>query len=445
MKQNKITLLLCAVLSAATSNVALADQNKAKKDPSVKQLKQELQQLKQSYKDKIAELEDRLSDVEDSNDETQENVDQLAIDVSQQGNKKAANTFNPGIGVVLNGRWVSHNNDYTLPGYGLGEEAGPGEQGLQLGESELNMSANIDDKFYAQSTLSFGDGEANVEEAFIQTINLGQGFNIKAGKFFSSIGYLTGKHTHTDDFANRPLPYETFLGGQYGDAGIQATWLAPTKMYWESGAELYRGDSYPSAGASNSGQGVWTAFSHIGGDIGTSQSWRAGFSYLHADVKDRESDAGDSFTGTSKLWVADFIYRWAPDGNRVDNEFKLQGEYLSRNEQGLFSDANLTDASIDHDQNGWYIEGVYHFSRLWSAGVRTSRLSSDNLSNKFAGSALDDLNHSPIQHSLMVEWSNSEFSHIRFQMDNNNFTGKSENVFILQYIAAIGAHGAHAY
>ncbi len=452
MKLNKITLLLCAVIGMATSNLALATQTvqKQNKTPSIKQLKQELQQLKKNYQDKITELEDRLTDIEDNNDETQGNIDQLAIDVSQQGNQKADNTFNPGIGVVLNGRYVNYKNNFkfALPGFFLGDESGPGKQGLQLGESELNLSSNIDDKFYGSATLSFGDGEANVEEAFIQTINLGHGFNIKAGRFFSDIGYLTNKHVHTDDFANRPLPYVAFLGGQYGDDGIQSTWLAPTKLYWESGAEIYRGDSFPAAGAANSGVGVWTAFTHVGGDIGVSSSWRAGLSYMHADVNGRQSPAGDLFTGTSKLTIADFIYKWSPQGNRADQEIKLQGEYLFRNEQGVFSaanNANLTDASLDRNQDGWYIQGVYRFARQWRVGVRTSRLHSDNLPNQFDNSFLDGFNHSPTQNSVMLDWSNSEFSRIRLQADKNNLNGQHDNVFTLQYIAAFGAHGAHSF
>lgn len=449
MKLNKITLLLSGVLLASTSSLALAQQKSPNKAPSVEQLKKELQHLKQSYQEKIAELESRLSDIEDTNDETQESVEQLAVDVSQQGNQKAANTFNPGIGIILNGRYVSANDnfEYALPGFTVGEEAGPGEQGFQLGESELNLAANVDDKFYASATLAFGEGEANVEEAYIQTTNLGHGFNVKAGRFFSDVGYLAGKHKHTDDFANRPLPYEAFLGGQFGDDGIQATWLAPTSLYWESGVELYRGESYPAAGAANSGAGVWTAFSHLGGDIGSSQSWRAGVSYIHADVSDRESPEGDMFGGTSKLNIIDFIYKWAPEGNRVDQEFKLQGEYLMSNEQGLFNsaDGSLSDAAIDRDQNGWYLEGVYRFSRQWRVGLRTSRLHADSLSPMFENSYLDDLNHSPKQHSLMLDWSNSEFSRVRLQYDNNNLNGEQNNVWILQYIAAFGAHGAHSF
>lgn len=453
LRIKKITLLVSSVLVCLSTQTFATQQNNSlqhkvkKKTVSLQQLKQELQLLKNTYQNKITELESRLADAEDTNDETQETVEQLAIDVSQQSNQKAANTFNPGIGVILMGRYVNYNDsfDYTLPGFSLGGEAGPGDQGLQLAESELNMSANVDDKFFASSTMAFGNSDVSVEEAFIQTINLGNGFNIKAGKFFSDIGYLANKHTHTDDFANRPLPYEAFLGGQFGDAGVQTTWIAPTELYWESGVELYRGDSFPAAGAGKSGLGVWTAFSHIGGDIGTSQSWRAGLSFLHADVNARENNLGDVFTGTSKLTIADFIYKWAPNGNRANQEIKLQGEYLSRNEQGIFNDINLTNAAIDRNQEGWYIQGVYRFSRQWRVGFRTSKLTSDNLPIQFNSSSLDELGHSPKQHSLMLDWTNSEFSRIRLQVDNNNLNGEKNNVLILQYIAAFGAHGAHSF
>ena len=35
-----------------------------------------------------------------------------------------------------------------------------------------------------------------------------------------------------------------------------------------------------------------------------------------------------AFSGTSRLWVADFVWKWAPNGNATRTNFKLQGEYL---------------------------------------------------------------------------------------------------------------------
>ncbi len=442
MKKYYFYVLIPALLALISTNFnAIAKE----KQPTLQDLKQEIQQLKKEYQKKIDSLDEKLKDTQESNDETQESVEQLEVNISQQGNQKSANTFNPGVGVILNGRVINQPKyfSFEIPGFFQAEESGPGDAGFQLGESELNLNANVDDKFYASTTIAFGEG-AEVEEAYLQTINLGS-TSIKAGRFFSNIGYLASKHTHTDDFANRPLAYEAFLGGQFGDAGIQTTWLAPTDIFWESGFELYRGDSFPAAGAANSGNGVWTAFSHLGGDIGDSQSWRMGLSILDADVVDLTSDNGDSFTGNNQITIADFIYKWAPNGNRVDQELKLQGEYLSSNKEGLYNNNSLSPSSINFDQSGWYLEGVYRFARQWRMGIRTSKLTSEQLPIIFNNTLLDSSNGSPKQHSIMLDWSNSEFSRFRLQYDSNNLNGSNENVWILQYIAAFGAHGAHSF
>jgi len=51
----------------------------------------------------------------------------------------------------------------------------------------------------------------------------------------------------------------------------------------------------------------------------------------------------------------------------------------------------------------------------------------------------------PNRYSLMVDWSNSEFSRVRFQYNFDQATGEDDNQFGLQYIYSIGAHGAHSF
>jgi hypothetical protein len=150
------------------------------------------------------------------------------------------------------------------------------------------------------------------------------------------------------------------------------------------------------------------------------------------------------FSGTSKLFIADFIYKWSPQGNRTHQELKLQGEYFNRNEVGLFSDKNITNTALDQDQNGWYLEGVYRFARQWRVGLRHGQLHSDKLPAVFNNTLLA-AEKSPKQQSLMLDWTNSEFSRIRLQYDLNKLDGNSENSWTLQYIAAFGAHGAHSF
>jgi hypothetical protein len=45
----------------------------------------------------------------------------------------------------------------------------------------------------------------------------------------------------------------------------------------------------------------------------------------------------------------------------------------------------------------------------------------------------------------MVDWSNSEFSRLRFQYNRDEAGVEGDNQFGLQYIFSIGAHGAHSF
>jgi hypothetical protein len=46
----------------------------------------------------------------------------------------------------------------------------------------------------------------------------------------------------------------------------------------------------------------------------------------------------------------------------------------------------------------------------------------------------------------MVDWTNSEFSRLRFQFNHEKLSaGQNDNQFIAQYVMSFGAHGAHKY
>ena len=67
----------------------------------------------------------------------------------------------------------------------------PAERSFNLGESELMVAANIDPLFRGTLRLALApDNTVGVEEASIQTLGLGNGFNLKAGRFLSGVGYL---------------------------------------------------------------------------------------------------------------------------------------------------------------------------------------------------------------------------------------------------------------
>jgi hypothetical protein len=232
----------------------------------LRRIRDEIAALRQSYDARISELEARLKQAETQATQARAPVDQAAAQATQVAPppapvaSAASNAFNPDISLILAGRYASLSRDperYRLTGFIPGGEIGPGKRGFSLGESELVVSANIDPRFYGALTLALTpDDEAEVEEAFVQTTALPHGLLVKAGRFFSGIGYLNEQHAHTWDFVDQPLAYQAFLGNQFGDDGMQLRWVAPTETFLELGAELGRGRNFPGSDRDRNGAGA---------------------------------------------------------------------------------------------------------------------------------------------------------------------------------------------
>ncbi len=422
------------------------------------QLRQEIEQLKADYEQRLRALETRVQQAEASAQaaKTAAAAAQTAANAppppAATATTAVGTAFNPQVSVILDGTYGRFSRDpthYAIPGFALAPEANPGKRGPSLGESELAMSANVDDKFYGELTVSLEpEGSASVEQAFFQTLELPAGLTLKAGRFFSGIGYLNEQHSHVWDFVDQPLAYRAMLDNQYDDDGVQVRWLAPTDTFLEFGGELLRGDAFPGGGATGNGPGARSAFVHVGGDVGISNSWSAGLSQLRTQANNRETGNGtpaDIFTGDSTVSIADFVWKWSPNGNPVNTNFKLQGEYLRRTENGSFTPSGLSTSPYDGVQRGAYLQGVYQFMPRWRVGVRHDWLTADNPGAVFANTALDPMSHTPKRDSVMVDFSNSEFSRLRLQYNHDQSQPTTDNQWYLQYIMSIGAHGAHQF
>lgn len=378
----------------------------------------------------------------------------------------AAQTFNPAISVVLSGQYAAYENDpeeYAIPGFQLGGHGGLAPEGLGLDHTELTLSSNIDRHFYGQLSVALhaheGETEVELEEAYVQTLTLPAGLGIKFGRFLSDIGYLNALHPHAWDFADAPLAYRAFLGNQYWDDGVQLTWVAPTDLYLELGAEVFRGGQFPASRDGGARPGSYSLFAHVGGDVGTSHSWRAGLSALWADPEGREGGHGHDhgggevehfhFDGDSRLLIADFVWKWAPDGNARNRSLVLQAEFFHRREDGEVANEDLTElSSYRGTQYGGYVQAVYQFMPRWRVGVRHDRLRADNRGGDeeiLEEAGLHDEGHSPRRTSLMLDFSPSEFSRLRLQYNRDDSGLETDNQLLLQYVMTLGAHGAHRF
>jgi Putative beta-barrel porin-2, OmpL-like. bbp2 len=434
-------------------------------------LRQEIAAIRAAYEARLRTLEQRLEAAESKAAESNAAAASRPAPVAAMPtpataaapSAAGANTFNPATSLILSGRYARTSRDpaaYAITGFLLpaGAEVGPGSRGFSLAESELGFAASIDPWLRGVANIALhSDDTLSVEEAYVQTTSLGNGLTLKAGRFFSGVGYLNARHAHTWNFVDNPLAYQAMLGTQYGDDGVQMTWLAPTDQFIELGLELGRGRSFPGGDNSRNGAGMLALTAHTGGDLGDSHSWRAGLSVLGAKANDQEllglraagNAVTNAFSGRTRVWVADAVWKWAPNGNASATSFELQGEYLRSTRTGsMIYDLGNTDSTGSYRavQSGWYLQGVYQFMPRWRVGLRTERLDAGNPDYGLEAGLLATGGFNPRKNTLMVDFNPSEFSRVRLQLARDNARqGGRDNQLFLQYQMSLGAHGAHRY
>ena len=406
----------------------IAPAAQAASDADLDEIRAQIRELKSSYEARIRALEQRLKDAEQRVPAAPAKASEsapisapMASAPTAGGNSLSA--FNPAVSVVLQGAYANLSQDpskFALAGFAPRGDAGPGRRGFSLGESELALAAIVDDKFAGTVIVSLSpEDTVSVEEAYGIITAAPFGLAPKIGRFFSGIGYLNEQHQHAWDFVDAPLAYQAFLGGQYAQDGVQVKWVAPLDEFLEFGAEAGSGDRFPGGPRNKNGVGSGAVYAHAGGDVGTSHSWRAGVSYLRTRTGD---DDGPQPEVSSRVTIADFVWKWAPNGNPRENNLKLQGEYFRGTPEA------------GGRQTGWYAQGVYQFMPTWRIGARYDRL--DGGIGGF----------DPKRYNAMLDWSPSEFSRVRLQFAQARLVPDvTDNQWLLQYILSLGAHGAHKY
>ncbi|HQS99378.1 MAG: hypothetical protein B7Y26_08590 [Hydrogenophilales bacterium 16-64-46] len=450
--------LLAAALAAAFPAYA---------DSDLDALRAELKDMKTAYEARIQALEVRLQQAEART----ESVAAQAVQAEAAADTPTTRrSFNPDISLILQGKYahLEDRDERFVSGF-LGADAhahGGSERGFSVDGSELVLSASVDPYFRGYLNAVLADGEVEVEEAWFQTSSLGQGLSVKGGRFRSGIGYQNEQHPHAWDFATNNLVYEVLFGEGYGQDGVQLKWLAPTDTFLELGAELGNGNAFPATNNGGNGANSVALFGHVGGDVGASNSWRAGLSWLRARPGGREFESHDvndievagDFSGKSRTWLADFVWKWAPNGNPTQQNLKFAAEYFQRKESGdLF--CNTTElgspctggltAPFAADQSGFYTQAVYQFMPQWRVGYRYDQLLRGDVdfNGSDAGNTFETLaDYDPRRHSLMLDYSPSEFSRLRLQYSRDEAQeGVDENQFYVQYIMSLGSHGAHKF
>ena len=286
----------------------------------------------------------------------------------------------------------------------------------------------------------------SIEEAFLQTTSLPWGLTLRAGRFFSGIGYLNEQHSHTWDFADQALPYRVFLNNQYDDDGVQLRWLAPTRQFLEFGAEVFRGDAFPAAGPAHVGFGSHSLFAHTGGDIDDSSSYRIGSSWLRASARDRATAVPDGAGRHLQRQErhADLRRRLQMGAERQPGRHQLQiaGRVLRPPRRRPVQQPALQFRLADRLLHPGDLP--VHAALAGRAALRPGeRQQADRACSPAARSTR--MGTTPRRASAMLEYNTSEFGRFRLQYNRDWSRGTADDQAILQYIISLGAHGAHIF
>ncbi len=343
-----------------------------------------------------------------------------------------------------------------IPGFFPGHEGErPHKQGIGVDHTEFYWSASKADQLRGSAVIAIaeheGETEIEFEEAYIETLNsylLPDGMNVKLGRAFWTLGSLNAQHSHSDNFADRPLPYRVFLDKAFNDDGAEISYQLPIDMYAVVGAGSFKGNDFPYGGVEEGQEenNVQSAYIRVGSKIDDNSSWRAGAYMLTGTVGSRtvahEEEATPeifSFSGDSDLFIYDVRYSY--------KNIVLTGEYFTRTETGTLTVQEGETAPIESisqlnevDSSGWYISGVYEISPKMRAGIRYSKLGSPNLTflpgtEPEIIEEQDPNGYDPTAIAYMIDWNHSDNSLIRFQINQEEMKdGETDDQFIVQYI-----------
>ncbi|MCX5908952.1 MAG: hypothetical protein NTY64_17695 [Deltaproteobacteria bacterium] len=333
----------------------------------------------------------------------------------------------------------------SAPGFIDPQEA-PFHEGFNLRAAELAFFAPVDPYFNLYATLPVTENGIELEEAYFVTTSLPAGFQVKGGKFKSGFGRFNAFHPHAWDFVDAPLPYKLFFGGEGEgliEKGAQLTYLPDLPIYTILGAEVLQGNNDTLFGPdARNGPHAYTGFAKSSLDFGGSHSILFGGSAVGGKTRTSSFAPDTDLRADTVLYGLEFTYKWRPSRWR---SFILQSEYLYRHQTGDLTDTvALTTDSLKRNQDGFYVQGLYQINR-WRIGARFDRLAIFEDEVIRAG---EKINYSgqPYRATGALEFNPTEFSRVRLQYNyDKSDPNRANQEILLQFILAVGAHGAHAY
>lgn len=265
------------------------------------------------------------------------------------------------------------------------------------------------------------EAETEVEEGYVEWVNLPGGFGLTVGKFRQRFGRLNRWHAHALPAQHLPLPYVAFLGEEgLAQTGASLHWLLPIHGAgtYEVWTEVTRSEADLVFGAS-SGPSV---LGHVNGfwQLSPATYLELGASALAG--RHVEEDVETDFGG--RVYGVDLTLDWAPPAMAKYRQATVHaGAMLSRSPIETIDDAR-----------GAFAIGELKFAQQWVAGARWEWVENP------AG---------PDQATWLVSpsltWWQSEFVRLRAAYEWVDRVGDRFGQLVLQTTFAMGPHKHETY
>ena len=358
----------------------------------------------------------------------------------------------------------------AFAGHDHGSDTHGLDQGLNLRPTEIRLGATIADGFGARLTAAISDeGDIELEEAFA-TANLPAGLRLKAGRFYSGIGYQNERHRHAWSFVDQNLAYRALLG-EHGlsDTGLQVTWSPASHPGLQLGVEAFEGDNNERLGTrpehaehlpSRPGAPrLWTTFIKVTPLRTHDHELQLGASaaYFRSHQEHHEESEPDehALDGDARLYGLDAVYHFDAAGPHGRGDWLVAAEYLRAEKHLTVADhAGNPDAigeGRDFVEDGVYLQAIYGIAPRWNIGLRYDAAGLTNRLSTPHPAINADYGESQ-RWTAAATYHLTENSHLRAQVARVNAaldTGRERYTqFYLQYQwrLAIGGHRhAHAH
>jgi hypothetical protein len=300
-------------------------------------------------------------------------------------------------------------------------------------ELELALQAVVDPYVRADLFIAFGDEGAEIEEAFITSLGLPHGLQVRAGKLFAPFGRLNQQHPHVWEFVSQPLAQRLVAEESLGGPGLALSWLAPLPWFAELHLAAHQTEPLPpftldgvvplEETEEDGLTGVVRLLQYV--PVGPAATLGVGLSAARRDEGRTAFEAPTPRSQFRDLLGADAYLRIRPPASR--SYLTVSGELYARRFVGV-------DGVSEDFDTGWWAQTFARTGRFLGAGVRYERAPSESVDG-------DDE-----RVTGLLGWFPSEFQRVRLEVSYDRVAGGEDVVSALLNLEfGIGAHGAHPF